>query len=487
MFHKLINKHKGRLAGCISELNVDGEVFKTEESILEGWHKHFSNLATANTYEHSDVEYAELIRRDISEIIEVCNESLEDGSKVTKSDVYEIICDLNRGKSPDVYGLTAEHFLYGGDNLLSIVYNILQAMIRLGKVPDCLKTGLISPVFKNKGSNKESKNYRGITVTPVLSKILELLLRKTIRPAIDKVQSDLQRGFTEGSSCMNCALILEEYLRECKDMNKTAYVAFLDAKSAFDVVSHDSLLRKLYNIGVEGKSWSVIHSLYQEAVSAVKWNSLLSRKFRVEQGVRQGGILSTDCYKLYKNNALLRVEKSGFGASIGTVFCGAPTCADDVLLMTDDPDELQLMLDIAFDYSGMENYLLQPVKSVIVVAEPSKRAATKATADRGDREWNLGGVPMPQVESTTHMGMPRGTVKFATEEVTVNIQKARRSMYSLMPAGLHGENGLDPQTVVHIFQVYVIPVLLYGLEVAVPSRANLDTLERFLRTSLKQI
>ena len=87
----------------------------------------------------------------------------------------------------------------------------------------------------------------------------------------------------------------------------------------------------------------------------------------------------------------------------------------------------------------------------------------------------------------THMGMPRSTVKFATEEVTVNIQKARRSMYSLMPAGLHGENGLDPQTLVHIFQVCVIPVLLYGLEVAVPSKANLDTLERFLRTSLKQI
>ena len=63
-------------------------------------------------------------------------------------------------------------------------------------------------------------------MTPVLSKILELLLRRTIRPAIDRVQSDLQRGFTEGSSFMNCALILQEYLRECKDLNKTAYIAF---------------------------------------------------------------------------------------------------------------------------------------------------------------------------------------------------------------------------------------------------------------------
>ena len=243
-----------------------------------------------------------------------------------------------------------------------------------------------------------------------------------------------------------------------------------------------SLLCKLFNIGIEGKSWSLIRRLYQEAVSSVKWNGLLSDQFKVEQGVRQGGILSADFYKLYANNALLRVDKSGYGASIGTVFCGAPACADDMLFATDDPDELQQMLDMALDYSSMENYLLQPVKSVIVVAEPSKRAVYNV-----NREWNLGGVPKPQVTSTTHMGMPRSTVKFSPEEVTMNIQKARRSMYSLMPAGLHGENGLDPLTAMHVFQIYVLPVLLYGLEVAVPSKTNLDILERFLRTSLKQI
>ena len=115
------------------------------------------------------------------------------------------------------------------------------------------------------------------------------------------------------------------------------------------------------------------------------------------------------------------------------------------------------MLDMAFDYSGMENYLLQPMKSVIVIAEPRKRAAKKVY-----REWNLGGVPMPHVTSTTHMGIPQSTVKFSPEEVSVNIQKPRRSMYCLMPAGLHGENGLDPQTAVYVFQIYVLPVLLYG-------------------------
>ena len=110
-------------------------------------------------------------------------------------------------------------------------------------------------------------------------------------------------------------------------------------------MSHDSLLRKLFNIGIEGKSWSLIRSLYQEAVNLIKWNGLLSNQFKVEQGVLQGGILSADFYKLYANNALLRVDKSGYGASIGTVFCGAPTCADDMLFATDYPDELQQMLE----------------------------------------------------------------------------------------------------------------------------------------------
>ena len=87
----------------------------------------------------------------------------------------------------------------------------------------------------------------------MLPKILELLLRKCVRPAIDKVHSDLQRDFIEEPSCMNCALILDEYLRECNDLNKAAYLAFLDAKAAFDVVSHDNMLRKLFNIGIEGK------------------------------------------------------------------------------------------------------------------------------------------------------------------------------------------------------------------------------------------
>ena len=52
----------------------------------------------------------------------------------------------------------------------------------------------------------------------------------------------LQRGFTQGSSPMYCSLILEEIIRESRDQKQPLYIAFLDVKTAFDVVSHASLL-----------------------------------------------------------------------------------------------------------------------------------------------------------------------------------------------------------------------------------------------------
>ena len=73
------------------------------------------------------------------------------------------------------------------------------------------------------------------------------------------------------------------------------------------------------------------------------------------------------------------------------------------------------------------------------------------------------------------------------KNVECNIQKARRTVYSLMGTGLHGENGLDPEAAISLFQTYVIPVLFYGLEVILPTGKALDTLEIQYKKLLKQI
>ena len=71
--------------------------------------------------------------------------------------------------------------------------------------------------------------------------------------------------------------------------------------------------------------------------------------------------------------------------------------------------------------------------------------------------------------------------------VTHNIEKARRTVYSLMSAGFHGDNGLDPDTSIHLLQTYVLPVLVYGLEVLLPRKVLIERLNRIHKKFLKMI
>ena len=197
-------------------------------------------------------------------------------------------------------------------------------------------------------------------------------------------------------------------------------------------------MRKLFHIGVEGVDWSLIHSLHEGAESAVKWEGAVSGKFQVRQGIRQGGILSTDLYKVYGNGLLDKLTVSGEGCHIGEISCVAPTVADDLAVTASSLPALQKIVSSSADYSQMERYLLEPVKSVfLAILSQCRDQALKVE----DINITMNGVQMPVVKEAMHMGIQRSEDS-QESAMKHNIEKARRTVYSLMAAGLHGNNGL---------------------------------------------
>ena len=174
-----------------------------------------------------------------------------------------------------------------------------------------------------------------------------------------------QRGFTEGAaSPMNSALPVEEIYRESKDNNTEYELVLLDAKSAFDVVIHNQLIRGVFHIGIKDNHWSLINSMHQNATSAIKsWEGKISEQFPVTQGVRQGGILSADLYKLYINPLLERLENSQIGSIIGNVLCNASTCADDIALMSRTDSDMQIQINTCMTQIQPTISLEMPVPS----------------------------------------------------------------------------------------------------------------------------
>ena len=88
---------------------------------------------------------------------------------------------------------------------------------------------------------------------------------------------------------------------------------------------------------------------------------------------------------------------------------------------------------------------------------------------------------------TTHLGITRATSGEYQLNIDSRIALARRTLYSLIKTGVHGTNGLNPRTSYKIFQTYVLPRLIYGLETLNLLNKDLALLTNFHLNTLKQL
>ena len=84
---------------------------------------------------------------------------------------------------------------------------------------------------------------------------------------------------------------------------------------------------------------------------------------------------------------------------IGPIFCGIPTVANDVTLISNDPHELQTMLDIQLHHSNKLRYQISEQKSVILVFN-----------DNDSNIWYLNAKPMSTVSNSSHLGIERDKI-----------------------------------------------------------------------------
>ena len=280
-FFKLVNNQRKSSNAQLHSLNVNGKVCETDEDIREGWATHFQKLATPLESECFDEDYKELVDLDVSVITKLCETEDRPVFPVNEKEVVAALRKLKNNKAVDVMGLTAEHFKLGGCNLVEFLTAFLNYLISAKKVSAVLKEGTLTPIFK-KGDTSDPGNYRGITVTPVLLKVLEHILNTRHNEIFLSTQSRLQRGFTEGCSSINAAVILSECILESSSNKQDLWLTTLDTQKAFDVVDHNSLLRRMYLDGIHGDDWLLVKDLYTDCSSRIKWAGGLSHPINIK-------------------------------------------------------------------------------------------------------------------------------------------------------------------------------------------------------------
>ncbi|CAC5395133.1 unnamed protein product [Mytilus coruscus] len=378
MFHRLIRRNRGNRnkdSMCIME---NGELQYSATDQTQSFSKYFEDLALPKDkgYDQDFLDLCNVRHKIIQQLCEQENITTE----FSTQNISDAIKQLHSGKATDELGLAAEHFKNSPEIVTQFLTDCFNTIMKDKLIPHIFKSGIVIPVLKKGKNPMMMDNYRGIAITPVVSKLFEC----TILPSLTQnfKLSTLQFGCTKGMSML------------------------------------------------------------------------------------MAGLLS------------LRPEQN-LGLKIGTTYVGCPTCADDVAFISKCEQELQCMLSVTNHHANQYRVTINPSKTKAVILNKPKNV------NRSDLQWTLGNNSIYPSEDITHLGLIRAEIKENEVNIEARISIARRTLYSLMNTGLHGTNGLNLQTSYKIYQSYVIPRLLYGMQILPLNQKQLDILSRFHKKTLR--
>ena len=460
-------------------ISVNGTTFQGD-ALLEGWASYFEQLSAPSFSSSFDSDFQQSIN---DQYLALLDFALGDDISITVDEVMDAIHSLKPHKAAGPDGIDPEHIIHAGPLACNLLTDLFNAIISSGHIPSVFQLGFVTPIPKDPQKDQTNpSNYRGISLLSNISKLFEKVLLAKLQPSSISL-NPLQGGFRSGYSPTHTAFVLQEAIQSIREGGRKAYVAMLDVKKAFDTVWHQGLFVKLHHKGIPARIWHTLNNWYTSTSSSVLQGGDHSRSFPVLQGVRQGAILSPLLYSIFMDDLLNILERSGYGARIGQVFCGAPMYADDLALVASSPEELQAMLDIVSHYASQWRYQLNNSKSVILVLGESPRSRSLA---RSNRQWILAGQQLKEVDEHHHLGVLRSVHHSTSARTSERCAAGRSAFYALNAVGSRF-GCLHPVTSHRLYSTLSLPILLYGCELWSLTKTELLMLERVHRKILRTI
>ena len=213
--------------------------------------------------------------------------------QITDEMVINKLKSLDPGKSTGPDGWHPYLLQSLADSLCTPLRILFNKSLCEGIVPSQWLEAYITAIFK-KGQKSVISNYRPVSITTVICKIMESIIRDHIVSYMttNKLFTDEQHGFVPKRDCMTNLLIAMEEWTAAIEIGNDIDVIYTDFAKAFDSVPHKRLLIKLKSIGIEDKVLQWIKSFLNIRKHSVCVEGEFSDWVHVNSGIPQGSVLA---------------------------------------------------------------------------------------------------------------------------------------------------------------------------------------------------
>ena len=334
-------------------------------------------------------------------------EYISDDLVIQEADVKQLLSKLDISKSmgPDMMHPKLLATLSEIPEFITALTILFNQCFKEGRIPSIWKTAHVTPLHK-KGSVSDASNYRPISLTSIVCKTYEKIIRNHILAYVENQITEKQHGFMSGRSCLSNLLESLDVINDMLANGEGVDIFFLDFQKAFDSVPHHRLLVKLQNLGITGKTLAVISDFLSSRSFNVTVGNSRSKTSNVASGVPQGSVLGPLLFLLYINDLpeSVRGHISLF--------------ADDVKMIGNSKAYFQNQIDLNH-LSDWQNLWLLKFNTT-----DCKCKVMYVGKNNPNNLYLLNGAKLPSSDSEVDLGVSLNSVWNFSDQIHKSIKKA---------------------------------------------------------------